>query len=193
MKLWTIQPISVYKLIEKQGYYTCDEEKLRMENDVFDSCFRDAYNWLIKEMAKRIGEPPEGVKYPVWAWHTYDWKRKSSDLRSRQGKPGEEMVRLEIEIPDDKVVLTDFDAWHFVLNNSYISDCNNEEEYDKIMEWYDALDSKKREELKYESWKSIFDLTPIDTDWITNGAYIQATFWRLDEENIKKVKFFKSR
>lgn len=193
MRLWTIQPIEVYEEIEKNGYYACNIEKAREGDEYFDICFKDAYDWLVEKMKEKIGEPPEGICYPVWAWHTYDWKRKSSDLRARQGKRGQKMVRLEIEIPDNEVVLTDFDAWHNVLNKWYAIDCNNEEEYDIEYAKFEKLSPEEQKRITIESWNKIFDLTPINTDWIINGAYIQATFWKLNKDQIKKVKFFTSK
>lgn len=193
MRLWTIQPVEVYREIEKNGYYVCDIEQARARSEYFDVCFKDAYDWLVEKMKEKIGEPPVGVEYPVWAWHTYDWKRKSSDLRSRQGYRGQEMVRMEIEIPDNEVVLSDFDAWHNVLNKWYAIDCDNEEEYDREYEKFEKLSPEEQKRVTIESWDKIFDLTPIDTDWIKNGAYIQATFWKLNKNQIKKVKFFTSK
>jgi hypothetical protein len=193
MKLWTIQPIEVYEEIEEKGYYICDIEKARERNEYFDICFLDAYNWLIEKMVEKIGKPSDEIKYPVWAWHTYDWKRKSSDLRVRQGTRGQKMVRMEIDIPDNEVVLSDFDAWHNVLNKWCDLDCNNEEEYDREYEKFEKLSPEEQKRVTIESWNKIFDLTPIDTDWNKNGKYIQATFWKLEEKHIKKVHFFKSK
>ena len=34
------------------------------------------YNWMVAQMEDRIGKRPEGVTYPIWAWHTYSWKHK---------------------------------------------------------------------------------------------------------------------
>ncbi len=45
---------------------------------------RRNYEWLISQMIKRIGPPPEGVVYPVWAWYKQNGKRKKTDLRGER-------------------------------------------------------------------------------------------------------------
>ena len=75
MILWTIQPIEVYELIQRTGVYHCDYEKSDMEY------WQEQYNWLVQEMKERVGEPPKGVSYPVWAWYMWEGARKKPDLR----------------------------------------------------------------------------------------------------------------
>ena len=112
MVLWTIQPREVYTCIQNTGRYICVPGKTPNIPD-----FRYAYGWLNKKMKARVGVPPDGISYPVWAWHTYDGKRKKPDLRhSGYEEKGKECVCLEIEVPDKDVVLSDFDGWHFVLD-----------------------------------------------------------------------------
>ena len=47
-----------------------------------------------------------------------------------------------------------------------------------------------RREYKYRNWKNVFDLAYVDNGWIHRGDSIQATFWELRKEDIKKVRFF---
>ena len=61
MILWTIQPVEVYELIQETGVYHCDFEK-----SIFTFC-KKQYDWLVRRMKDKIGPPPEGVSYPVWA------------------------------------------------------------------------------------------------------------------------------
>lgn len=56
-----------------------------LEKSDFDFC-RDQYDWLVKEMKKRIGDPPEGVSYPVWAWYMWEGCRKKPDLEEKDGE-----------------------------------------------------------------------------------------------------------
>lgn len=191
MRLWTIQPLEVYNLIQEQDYYTCDINKSDLAQ--FES-FIIAYNWLNERMKDKIGNPPDNIQYPVWAWHTRNWKQKKPDLREAgHGTRGTKMVCLEIEIPDDEVVLSDFDAWHFVLNNWYIGDALTSEESDEEDIWLENHSEEEQKRIIRESWEKIFDITPIQSDWLSRGQYVQATFWKLSKENIKKVQFFKAR
>ena len=104
MILWTIQSEDVYRIIEKTGFYHCDFSK-----SAFSFSERQ-YRWLTDQMRKRIGEPPEGVSFPVWAWYKWENVRKKPDLRRERwgnGFQGERFVSMEIDIPDEEVVLTD--------------------------------------------------------------------------------------
>lgn len=185
MKLWTIQPVEVYEQILKRGYYVCDGRKT-------DKHFRERYKWLCQQMKEKIGKPPKNVSYPVWAWHTRNFKRKKPDLRSSEyGYSGTKMVCLEIDIPDNEVLLSDFDAWHCVLNKWYLNtECWDEETFDKDHAWLDSLLPEERKKVIEKSWQGIFNLEPKETDWCARGKWIQATFWILKKEYIKKVQFF---
>ena len=185
MLLWTVQPVEVYEKILKTGRYVCDGRKT-------DKFFRDRYKCRSKVCPWWGRGPPKNVTYPVWAWHTRDFKRKKPDLRySEYGRHGDKMVCLTIEVPDKDVLLTDFDAWHFVLNKWYLNtDCWDEETYDKDHEWLDSLSQEERDRVIEESWKGIYNLDPKETDWCARGKWIQATFWELKKEYIKKVQFF---
>ena len=193
MILWTMQTVEVYQQIMETGSYVCDKTK---SSYLETQAFVDAYDWLVKQMDDKGIYHPENTEYPVWAWHTHYWKRKQPDLRRNEygSYRGRELVCLELDIPDELVLLSDFDAWHDVLNKCYIDDSTCEEEYDMIYDEFDKLPSDERDRLMVESWNKIFDVTTtIDTEWIKRGKFIQATFWELKKEFVKKVKFFKCR
>ncbi|MBR0185887.1 MAG: DUF3841 domain-containing protein [Synergistaceae bacterium] len=102
MILWTIQPDTVFKLIYTRGHYRCSPKR---------TCMLDfaetQYEWLVFQMKKRIGPPPEGVNYPVWAWYRWSITKKRPDLRGIRwwwGQKGDKFCRLEIDIPDSDVL-----------------------------------------------------------------------------------------
>lgn len=188
MKLWTMQPIKVWEKIEKDGVFHCDEKLSENNED-----FKESYAWMVEQMDKRMKHPNKCV-LPVWAWHTYNWENKKPDLReSGFGNPKERCVCLELEIPDEEVLLSDFNAWHYVLNHSWFDDSKNEEEWDKLHEWFDNLPGEEREKLRIESWQKIFNVEPYEDEWSTNGRYVQAVFWELKKDHVKKVQFFTAR
>ena len=49
-----------------------------------------------------------------------------------------------------------------------------------------------QKEFKAQNWKKVFDLTYVDNSWMHRGDSIQATFWELRKEDIRKVRFFTS-
>lgn len=192
MKLWTIQPLDVFEELKREGVFRC--KPLLADNIVDEFNFKDSYDWLISEMEQRVSTKPNNVSYPIWAWHTRNWKHKKPDLREAgYEKRGTESVLLEIEKPDKEVLLSDFDAWHFVLNNWFFGDAQNEKEWDKEDEWFEKLDKQTQNELKLKSWQKIFDITPFNSDWLHRGAYIQATFWELYLNEVKGYQIFKAK
>lgn len=185
MTLWTIQPEELYHSILETEQYVCDPKQIVMSE------FIEMYDWLVLQMRERIGEPPNGVIYPVWAWHTQKSKRQKPDLRSERwsnGYDGEKFVCLEIEVPDEQVLLSDFDLWSIVLLNDLISE--TEEEDEELNRIYKSLAPKRQLEMKYENWKRVFDVTPFENSWMRRGSWIQATFWELRMDMIKEVRYF---
>ena len=185
MILWSIQPEEVFNLIQRGGVYRCDIHKSGMKD------FADVqYSWLVSQMKKRIGPPPEGVSFPVWAWYQWREDRKKPDLRWERwhcGFNGEKFYRLEIEIPDEQVLLSDFEAWHVPLNNGLFTDSDNEEEfneeeYDELYKLYESLSPEAQAAMRATNWERFFNITP--------GASIQATFWELRKEQIHEAKMF---
>lgn len=192
MRLWSIQPIEVWNELQTKGYYRCEPSKACFIYDE-KSNFRDQYIWLVKQMKQCIGDPPQGVYYPVWAWYIFDSKNKKPDLRQcGYREPGEQSVCIEFEIPKEKVLLSDFDGWHLVLGNSYYIRGGSAEESDSIDIWLDSLSEEERNKETEVSWQGIFN-NPVESDWCPVGQYVQATFWELRMDQVIKVQFFKAR
>lgn len=190
MILWTIQPIDVWEEMNRLGYYVCNPKKAMYISDK-EVSFKESYDWLVSEMEKRIGKRPAGVSYPIWAWHTRDWKYKKPDLRQAgYDTPGTKCVCIEFEIPDNQVVLSDYDTWHFILNDWYFDNSKNEEEWESKHKYYDSLCPEKKLEKKLKSWQNVFNISPYSSDWFCRGRYIQATFWILKLSQVRKVQFF---
>lgn len=191
MRLWSIQPKSLYEKLNADGIVCCDSSL--SENLEFEE-FRSAYDWLSDQMCQIIGSPPQGIKYPIWAWHTHGWKHKKPDLRLSEFKRYHEpMVCIELEIPDRDVLLSDEEAWHFVLNNCYCEAATTAEESTIEQQWFESLSEQSKHLAKVESWDRIFDITPQQTDWIAHGRFVQATFWALKKEQIVRVQNFSKR
>ena len=157
--------------------------------------FKSAYNWMAKQMKLRVGDPPAGVKYPIWAWHTLYWKHQKPDLRRMEFRYyDDDQVCIELEIPDYDVLLSDEEQWHIVLNNGYYGNSTNEVDADIEYEWFKSLPQDEQKCVKEKSWEKIFEIyPPIDTDWETRGMFVQATFWELRLDQVIGVRYFKGR
>lgn len=187
MILWTIQPEAVFNLIQQKGVYRCDLTKSGMEDYA-----EPQYNWLVAQMKKRISPPPEGVSYPVWAYYRWSRTKMKPDLRAIRwfwGLKNNKFVRLEIEIPDDEVLLSDFDGWAgIILNNGLLS--NTEEEDKELNGIYASLSENMQKEFRAKNWERVFDISYFENDWISRGETIQATFWELKKEQVRSYTSF---
>ena len=101
-------------------------------------------------------------------------------------------VCIELEVPDEEIVLSDFDAWHFVLNDFCYSQCHSLEEYEQLEKQYESLSDAEKKKARMESWNKIFDVTPYENEWNRNGEYIQATFWEIKPEYVVDVRGIKA-
>lgn len=186
MRLWTIQPVEVYKILMNDGIFVCDPEKSEFYTEW--EGFKESYEWLVEQMNKRIGDKPDYVRFPIWARHTVEGKHKKIDLRKSEFKNYREpSVCMEVEIEDEKVLLSDERAWYFVLNKWFLA--SSDEEHDYFVNLKDELLKQK---LMRKSWDKIFDLNFKSEDgYIEMGEYVQATFWELRKEQVKDVRFMK--
>lgn len=191
MIVWTFQPVEVYEQLKKDGIFHSDPSK----SELLDlESLQDAYKWMMTQMEKRIKPKPIGANYPIWAWHTYDWKHKKPDLRlGAFNQYRGDMICIELDIPDNCVLLSDENDWYAILNDTYCSTAMCDDEYEKESAEYEKLSKKEKEIAKRKSWEQIFRIEHIENDGYWRGRYIQATFWEIRMENVREVRFFKGR
>lgn len=177
MKLWTIQHRTAYEEMLQTGVLRANSSY------ILDEFFRDSYEWMVEQMKKRIGNPPDGVELPVWAWYQWEGNRKRPDMRhhGRSSEKGVPIVLLTIDVPDEKVLLSDFDYWHVVLNDG------------ELIFPYDEKAVYSKEE-RQKSWENIFDYQcTFDDKELTTGLSTQATMWEIRDEWVLGVEHFKTR
>ncbi len=211
MILWTIQDIAVWGQLEETGQYTTPAERIEFPEGE-DSAFHHAnyaYRWLANQMRDRIGPPPEGVEYPVWAWYKQQGQPDGKpDMRQSHYIKGKPCVRMKLDVPDWEVLLTDFDNWHHALNYWYSS--TTEEDSNEFDAWYESLGvafqdignwNLQSPELdlvraKVEaSWERMLGVQPEDERWSFpwEKRSIQATFWVLKREHVLSTEEFISK
>lgn len=190
MILWTIQPLSLYQKLQEHGTLHCDPND---EGFLGLECkeFRDAYDWLVDQMKIHVGLPPKGVRYPFWAWTLIDGVSKKPDLRRTEfNNYVGECVIMELEIPDCDVLLSDEENWHYVLNNAYLHDVNDEEgKWEETDAWFDGLTPSYRDSVRRKSWERIFEKNSKNNNW----KFVQATFWELRIGQVCGVRKFTGR
>jgi len=188
MRVWTIQPVEVLAQLEEERVLYADPAYIPKE-------FRQPYNWMRAQMGRRL--PCYDSHYPWWGWHT-----PRPDLRQSGHLPhGTQGVRLELEINPIEVLLSDFDAWHGVLNSGYLG--LNEEEDEA---WYRRFEAAVPNRWSWPppepwysdiltSWERVFDLEALAASeyWQPGPRYIQATFEALRLVDVRKCTPFVAR
>lgn len=182
--MWTNQPYCVYQQLKRNGIFNCDPHKSLL---LKEPNFQNAYRWMIQQMKSKIGNPPQNVKVPIWAWYrSKDYRHCRPDFRWVQDYRDE--ICMEIDIPEEQVLLSEFESWHYVLNNDYFSSATSDEEYEHLNSWFDSLPSKKQQRIKEKSWQRIFDISiRRQGEWTINGETVQGCFWQLRLDQVRKA------
>lgn len=181
MRAWTIQTPDVLAALNAGRTWRAHERH----------CSRGwlpAYRWMGREMRASLGAPRSRAQSPVWLW--CQWRgaqRPRPDLRARghlpAGAPG---VRIELELAADRVLRSDFELWHYVLNG-----------------WY--LPASRADEVRFEAhpdrrqiepaWRRIFDLGWSDRRYTAppSARPIQGVTWELRPEDVRDATTFIAR
>jgi len=191
--LWTIQTEKAWQVLQDKGILRT-KSKFVEHDRITDNGYstRKAYQWLSSEMFHRIGPAPANIKYPLWAWYQWNWDKNIPDLRSHHLLKGEKGVRIKFEVDDDKVLLSDFDAWHFVLNYWYLPSSKKDgDSFDAELKQKPLLCFHDR--IK-KSWKKIFENGELRyVSGPRRKRSIQATMWELRRDQVRETKFFVGR
>lgn len=209
MELWTLQHPDVWKALQEDGVWHAKDSLIEFSEDD-DSNLNHAhyaYRWYAKQMTERIGPPPRGVHFPVWAdYKRYGQVNGKPDMRAERWFHKGKIDRLRLEIDEKRALLSDLDDWHAPLNFWYLS--RSKEDADAFEKWYESLgvdyhdiydwdvDSPELRKVRKrveESWLLMFDLeAPRDENW--HFPYIkrsfQATFWELRIEDVVSQERF---
>lgn len=179
LRLWTIQPREVYENWRPKGVFRSDADRV-------DPDFRRPYQWLADQMQARLPAAPVGCRFPIWAWfQAHSANRPRPDLRTsgflRRGK---QAVLLTLKVEEQLVLLSDFDLWHYVLNDWYLPP-------DANMREAGATTVKQRQ----DSWMRIFDLDfqPPGIADPPEQKILQATFWELATSQVVHCQPFTAR
>lgn len=182
--------------LERAGVLLCKEAQIMSD-------FRTAYAWMRQQMIKRLGPTPFRGAWPVWAWYKWDGEARPTPDLSAAGHlaPKERGVRLELEVDDSEVLLSDFELWHYVLNYWYLPiSLEDADAFERLLEKRGLSRSRPVPISRYhrrivKSWERIFDLV-----WHAKGVTstkrkksVQACLWFVDESMVKSKTEFVAR
>ncbi|WP_400247474.1 DUF3841 domain-containing protein [Niallia sp. JL1B1071] len=165
---FTNQAVEVVNNLNKKGFLTGNGEFV-------DKDFLPSYKWMIEQMDKRINN--NGLM-PIWLWAT-----KPNLSEEGHFNKGTKAVCLTVEIPENKVLLSDFDAWHCVLNDGF---CMISEEEDRLFE------QGKLTITKEQSWERIFHIAKLRNSemWNNGDQIVQGVTSVIQKEQILNIEYF---
>ena len=120
MRLYTIQPQEVLTQLEAVAELPADATKGQFNEFSFPDGhitegFQKQYGWLKDQMKLRIPSYQGGDMW--WAWKDRPDLRRETACYER----GFNGVLITLDVPEEEVLLSDFDAWGMVLNGHYVS------------------------------------------------------------------------
>ncbi|HEY1013929.1 MAG TPA: DUF3841 domain-containing protein [Herpetosiphonaceae bacterium] len=198
LRLWSIQTVEAWEIAKERGALRADPAFVWPD-------FIPAYEWLAGQMAERIGPPPDGCRFPVWAWRQADSARRPRpDLReSGHLERGARGVRLELLVPAAHVLLSDFLLWHYPLNYWHLGASESDSERFEAELADQGLSPYETKPLAHpgyhaqiqRSWERIFDLDWDDLYFTfpRDQKPIQATLWEVRPEDVRSVTLFTAR
>ncbi len=178
IRLWTIQTPLAWSLLQQNNSLSGDGRRA-------DHWFRPAYRWLMEQMSLRT----EGYtgRFPIWFWTKKpDFRKYRFRNYCKQGKP---IVLLECLIPVERVLLSDYESWHSVLNNWHLALTEDEsDEFDNRLDTGQITHEQATRE-KRASWERVFefDLLRAHPDWHGEPT-LQATVETLRKQDVVKIK-----
>lgn len=193
MRLWTIQPLAVWQILERDGVFHTDPAQSSFKDDYPEGC-----DWIVRRLRRHAGPESEGCVLPIWAW--YQWRgvaRAKPDLRAIRYELEGDWVRLEVEVENDHVLLSDFHVWHYCMSYWYLPSSGRDDRrfnkelrlrglnYHRTKPLPDAVYYARIE----QSWERVFDLDwkGPDGGFDNETRWVQAVFWELRLEQVREV------
>ncbi len=113
LRCWTIQHPEVLRTLQRDGVVIADwhrsfglKDREWIEN-------RRAYFWMAARLSRHVKKRIRNA--PFWVWVRDKPDMRGAALATR----GARVVRMELEIPKELVLISDFAMWHRPLNTGW--------------------------------------------------------------------------
>lgn len=134
VRLYTYQHPGAWKAAQERGYLT----GAGVPPDGLDESFAAPYEWMRSEMAKRVEDFSGDL--PIWAYI----KRQTDRGKGWR----DECDRIIALVPRKRILLSDFDLWHYPLNNWRVTfseaEFDEDEQGDHSPTWHHIFDMRDR-------------------------------------------------
>jgi hypothetical protein len=161
----------VWEVLKEEGLFEVSEERF-LDTDTID-----AYRWMRRKMRRYIDRSVREDLWPIWGWVQWlDHRRRMPDLRCSWHLPrGTHGVRLCLELPLERVLVSNFDRWHVVLNATvgYGNEC-----------FTASMDQDWEDKVLYPPGERLI---------LPKSGQLQACFWSISIDEVVQVKEFVAR
>jgi hypothetical protein len=181
MRCWTIQSPDVFAVLRAGRVWRAHARHVPRE-------WLGSYRWMAGEMRGSLGPSRASTQMPVWLWCA--WRgctRPKPDLRATGHLPrGTRGVRLELELDEARVLRSDFELWHYVLNGWYLPRSMQDDREFEARPDADRLPG---------SWRRIFELDWNDRRYVATRSQraIQGVCWELRPTDVMDATPFRAR
>ncbi len=188
MKLVTFQTKEALDVLKKTGILITNEAYIDLKK------YSVPYDWIVHEMRQKIC-PRNGERYPIWAWAKCGSSIAPKKKKNRLNVAQKHLVRITFEKTVEKVLLSDYMAYSFVLNGQPVPKTSTEyaqflKKIQKENIPLEALKSVVRNEKSLpkvmklfpkikQTWERIFDL---------KSNVHQACVWNIKMSEVRKVE-----
>ena len=188
LTLYTIQSTAAFERLRSDG-------ELRGDPALGEEHFAEGYSWLSAQVRDILG--PHGVgEGMLWLWA----RERRRDLVDQLRVDRAEEVLLTVSVARERVLLTDFDDWHDVLNRRLHVPMRPGESHDDwwaraepLMDEWDARVGQHRDQL-LDSWPA--DLrAELEASWLPivapgpspDARHVQATIRMIRLEDVVRA------
>lgn len=194
MKLWMKMNVDDYEYFIQNKTFKMDTKQLHGADE------RYAYNWLGKELMKKVKRPSCNAKYPIVTWYQRDGKKHLKELLESDDNANS--IVLQLEVVDKEVVLFDERLFQYIKNYFYIPlDESDLKRFELALDRLNLNSYKMRlRNVEYsagacvrrmieDSWSRVFDLKKEDgyIYGLNSRKSIQAALWQVSIEQIRAV------
>lgn len=120
--------------------YEVEEDLYRALKEEDDRLFSSGWKMeVLDDEYPCLAMPPSSMPHPVWGWQkVYGRPDGKPDMRSWTTGEPEQVVRLKLEIPEERLLFSDFEHWHIPLNMGYFPAAETFEEWQEADDAFDA-------------------------------------------------------
>lgn len=160
-----------------------NKKQMICSSEYWDEDMKEYYEWMYQQYEERIGS---AIKSLIWVWGIipesyFDYEEEDDNgyWETERGQYDRFRILVTVDILEDRILWSDFDAWHCPLNNGAIlSELEvHEEERGKVFP-------------KRYGWERVFDFEWLEANGWGGDIIKQGVIDKIRLEDIKEVRLY---